>query len=182
MCTYILATLPQNSDAARVAELADQHGLAWTERDDPRDAAELGKGERCFHTTRGQCDCGTELGSCPPEEEQRLDRYMDQQIKKRKNMGWSPTKIKRWLEQQEQYKQRKQHEAEQAASSPGPEIDRWLSFLRAVIRSGASRRIGIYVSWGGHLSLRERKRVTVARVTGEDLLALEQDVLYEFTE
>ena len=62
MCYYITATMAPNGDESAVRRLAKASLLKWEPLDNPGVVKQLHPGERYFLTTRGMCDCGTEIG------------------------------------------------------------------------------------------------------------------------
>ena len=63
MCHYVTATMSADGDEVAVRRIAKGFVLRWDPLENPSVATVLAAGERYFFTTRGMCDCGTDLGS-----------------------------------------------------------------------------------------------------------------------
>src|SRR4029079_15925982 len=63
MCHFITTTLPAAANTAAVRHTAGQFGMRWQPLTNPHVLAQLGAGMLYFSTTRGQCHCGTVIGS-----------------------------------------------------------------------------------------------------------------------
>src|SRR2546423_1121795 len=98
MCHYITATLPHNINPDSVAPTFDSHKLGFELISNPHVSKQLESGDWYILTTRGQCDCGTSLGSLSRPEANKVISY-DRELKKFRKQGWSEAKIERWLEQ-----------------------------------------------------------------------------------
>lgn len=90
-----------NGDESAVRRLAKASLLKWEPLDNPGVIKQLRHGERYFLTTRGMCDCGTEIGvsvrtagTLPPR-----DADISREVKKLKKKGWTDAKVDRWIEQ-----------------------------------------------------------------------------------
>ncbi len=101
MCHYITATMAPNGDESAVRRLAKASLLKWEPLDNPGVIKKLRRGERYFLTTRGMCDCDTEIGvsvrtagTLPPR-----DADLSREVKKLKKKGWTDAKVDRWIEQ-----------------------------------------------------------------------------------
>ncbi len=144
-----------DGDEATVGRLAKASLLKWEPLNHTGVIKQLRHGERYFLTTRGMCDCGTEIGArirtdatLPPQ-----DPDYSRTIKNFKKKGWSDAKIDRWLAQSKADATRKHAEAAARLSGPHPEIERWIQFVTAVLTEHHASWIGIMVHWyGGNLT------------------------------
>ena len=95
MCYYITATMAPNGDESAVRRLAKASLLKWESLDKPGVVKQLQPGERYFLTTRGMCDCGTEIGVSLRSDGRLPDRDPDlsREIKKLKKKGWTENNI-----------------------------------------------------------------------------------------
>jgi hypothetical protein len=186
MCHYITATMAPNGDESAVRRLAQASLLKWEPLDNLGVIKQLHRGERYFLTTRGMCDCGTELGfsirtggKLPPP-----DADLSREITKLKKKGWTGTKIDRWVEQAKADAVRKHKEAEARLSGPHPEVNRWIQFVSGVLTGKHADWIGILVHWyGGNVTTEamaagNRRWLTLDNFTEDYLLNAEEDTLH----
>ncbi len=175
-----------NGDESTVRRLAKASLLKWEPLDNPGVSKQLRRGERYFLTTRGMCDCGTEIGvstrtdgTLPPR-----DPDLWREIKKLKKKGWTGTKIDRWIEQTKADAARKHQEAEARLSGPHPEVDRWIQFVSAVLTGNHADWIGILLHWyGGNVTTEaiaagNRRWLSLDDFTEDYLLNAEEDILH----
>jgi hypothetical protein len=186
MCHYITATMAPNGDESAVRRLAKTSLLNWEPLDNPGVIKQLRHGERYFLTTRGMCDCGTEIGVSiraarilPPR-----DPDLTREIKKLKKKGWRDAKIDRWIEQTMADVARKHTESETRLCGPHPELDRWIQFVSAVLTGNHADWIGILVHWyDGNVTTEaiaagNRRWLTLDEFTDNYLLNAEEDTLH----
>ncbi len=139
----------------------------------------LREGEGYYLTTRGHCDCGTDIGALarrPPAKK------LSRKVRKLRRKGWSEGKIQRWLESIADPVAR--HERLEQEGSP--EAERWYRFLREAVTSGTARSVGLLlhvyrravVDEG--VSMSGRSRISIRDVDASFLLTLESDHIYEF--
>ncbi len=188
MCQFNTATMSPDGDQDLVRRLAKQARLKWEPLGNRFVTRQLEPGETYFFTTWGMCDCGSEVGSAsralvPDGELGDLSR----DIKKFRKQGWSETKIKRWLAQQKQDRERKQVEWETRHPITGDELERWVEFIRQVIEQDAARWIGVmHHDYDGGI---ESEKINVTRrwskldqLSPELLQKLDRDMLLTIAE
>ena len=186
MCHFITATLPAEADVERVRQIAKSHCLAWVPADNPKVAAQLRAGELYFMTTHGHCQCGTPLGELRRHEKPEEPGYT-RQLSKLRQKGWGKAKIERWLEQKHRNKEKRQRVVEHVKADRAAQVDRWISFFSTVIEVGASSNVGLLLHFyrsgpkTEDVKIARRDRKSVDTLLADDLLAMEEDVLYEFT-
>lgn len=184
MCHYITATLPQVVELKSIAPIFELHKLGFELISNPHVAAQVDSQDWYILTSRKHCDCGTALGSLNHQRAAKASSY-ERDLKKFRKQGWSEAKIKRWLEQKEQTKERHRREDAALAEGGGPELDRWIEFLNDLIGSDLSPRFGLLVHWyhggieGERIKIQRREKVRFSEVTPERLMKIEEDVLYE---
>jgi hypothetical protein len=175
MCHFIAAVVPASADLRVLSEVAIRNGRRLEQLHRPAIQAQLGFGEVYLRTTVGPCDCGTSLGSArresaaTPPPRDHLGR-----LKKR---GWSDTKIRRWLEQQEQA------DAKRAAKVPEACTASWRTFLDEGLAPKDVRYIGLLLHFGDlsePIQLARRQVVALSQADAAFLSMIEEDVLYEF--
>lgn len=185
MCHYITATLPHSVNPESVAPLFETHKLGFEVISNPHVLSQVEAGDWYVLTTRGHCDCGTALGSLNNPAASEMASY-ERELKKFRKQGWSEAKIKRWLEQKEQTKERHLREDEARAQGSTPELDQWVDFITDMLTSGRTRGIGLLLHMyqrgveSERIDLLGKERVRVADLTPERLLRMKEDVLYEF--
>jgi hypothetical protein len=72
---------------------------------------------------------------------------LEPQVRKFRKQGWSEAKIKRWLEQKEQTKERHIREDEALAKGGAHELDRWIMLLKELIKVRQIPMIGFLLHW-----------------------------------
>lgn len=135
MCHYI-SLVTNCTDEARLKALLHKHDRKLTPDDNPSIQKLLVKGERQYLTAR-QCDCGTELGNIPYLTKQPKDIAKLTAAKVR--LGWSKTKIERWL------KDRKSTKGSVSSEGSGDEFDFWLNLIREVHLLPGATAVGLIV-------------------------------------
>ena len=107
-------------------------------------------------------------------------------VKKLQKKGWGEAKIRRWIEEKEQVKQRREDEDEAyLRSSPSP-VKRWIEFLTSLIECGYTLKVGLLVHTyhssvdTEKIDLAAKETVRIADLTPELLMKMKKDVLYEF--
>jgi hypothetical protein len=189
MCYYITATMAPNGDESAVRRLAKASLLKWEPLDNPGVLKQLHPGELYFLTTRGMCDCGTEIGVSIRTDGILPDRGPDlsREIKKLKKKGWTENKIDRWIEQTKADAARRHSESETRLSGPHPEVFRWIQFVSAVLEGSHADWIGILVHWyGGSVTTEaiaagNRRWLTLDKFTEDYLLNAEENTLHTVT-
>jgi hypothetical protein len=189
MCYYITATMAPNGDESAVRRLAKASLLKWEPLDNPGVVKQLHPGERYFLTTRGMCDCGTEIGVSLRSDGRLPDRDPDlsREIKRLKKKGWTENKIDRWIEQTKADAARKHAESEARLSGPHPEVDRWIQFVSEVLAGKHADWVGILVHWyGGNVTTEaivvgNRRWLALHDFTEDYLLNAEENTLHTVT-
>jgi hypothetical protein len=178
-----------NGDESAVRRLAKASLLKWEPLDNPSVSKQLRHGERYFLTTRGMCNCGTEIGmsirtaeTLPPR-----DPDLSREINKLKKKGWSASKIERWIEQAKADTTRKHNEAAVRLSGRHPEIERWIQFVSEVLTGNHADWIGILIHWYSGdvateaISTDKRRWLSLTEFTEDYLLNAGEDTLHTVT-
>jgi hypothetical protein len=174
-----------DGDANTVRKIAKGFLLRWEQIHNPSVAKALLAGETYFFTTRGMCDCGTDLGSAhrvhaalrPPDHER--------EAKKLRKKGWGAAKIERRIKDRQANFERRQAEAEARKDQPPHHAQIWCDFIRAVL--DAARSIGILLHFcrGGidseRIPIAGRRSLKASELSARFLVEIEENVLYEFT-
>jgi hypothetical protein len=184
MCHYITATLPIKDDIASVASIFKSHGFGFELISNPHVAEQIGP-QDCYVLTSGKyCHCGTALGSLTNRVPAKAINF-EAQVKKLRKQGWSEAKIKRWLEQKEQTKERHLRDDEALAKGGDPELDRWIMLFKELIKVRQLPTVGLLLHWyhgsveGERIKFQRRERFRLSELTAERLMRIEEDVLYE---
>jgi hypothetical protein len=184
MCHYITATVCNEVDIESVASIFKSHGFGFELISNPHVAQQIGP-QDCYILTSGKyCDCGTAVGSLSNRVPAKaID--LEPQVRKFRKQGWSEAKIKRWLEQKEQTKERHIREDEALAKGGAHELDRWIMLLKELIKVRQIPMIGFLLHWyhssveGERIKIQRRETFRLSEVTAERLMKIEEDVLYE---
>jgi hypothetical protein len=173
-------------DAKAVHKIADAFALRWEGIHNPSVAKALLPGETYYYTTRGICDCGTDLGSArriatprPPDHER--------EAKKLRKKGWGAAKIERRIKDRQADFERKTAEAKARGDVPPHHAQIWCDFIHAVLDAGAAHSIGILLHFyrgaidSERIPIAGRRSLKAGELSARFLLEIEEDVLYEFT-
>ena len=178
MCHFITAVLPGSSDHTLLASVAEKHGRNLKPQRNPSIEEQLNAGERYFLTTRGHCDCGTDLGVLRRQEKslERRETQAKGQEEKLRREGWSEAKIARWSEQKAQHL---------AKPLTAPAATDWDELLKEMLKSGRTPFVALLLHWydgplEGRIQLKGREAVKADDLTPEILGRMKEDVLYEF--
>lgn len=185
MCQYITGILTPEGRPELVRRIAKGHLLRWDPLANRHVLKQLAAGETYYYTTRGNCDCGTALGSArreaiSPEEAEVQEAKMDRKAAKLRRRGWSLERVQRWEEQIQKDRSPPLHD------DRDPEAQRWIAFIREVIESGAARGVGLLLHWyngmieSERIGIRRREEVAVQALDVSYLLDIEEDTLYVF--
>ena len=184
MCHYITATISDKHEIESVALIFKLYGFGFELISNPHVAQQIGP-QACYILTSGKyCDCGTALGSLSNRvQDKAID--LEPQVRKLRKQGWSEAKIKRWLEQKEQTKERHLREDEALAKDGSPELDRWIMLLTELINVRQIPIVGVLLHWyhgaveRERIKIQRRERFRLSEVTAGRLMKIEEDVLYE---
>ena len=189
MCHYITATLPQKADINKAREIFLAYQLGFEEIENPSVKEQIEKGDHYVLTTSGMCDCGTVLGS---EFREKIARGRSETIRvgneleKLRKKGWSETKISRWMREVELAKQKGEQKIELAHEASLSSAQDWLSFVRDILGSRATDRIGLLIHMyngpiTGRIKIKGKKTIPVKKLNEDVLLRMEEDLVYDFT-
>ena len=148
MCHYIAATLSPGANVAPIRAIADQFKLDLAPLQNRYVQRQLVAGESLFLTTRGECDCGTVLGSLKAPDTSPGD--YTQQVRRLREKGWGQAKINRWVEQKEENRANRARIAEEKLAVESRAAEDWLSFSagRSRIRAcGVCRPALAFLFW-----------------------------------
>ena len=188
MCHYITATLPQKADINEAREIFLAYKLGFEEIENPSLKEHIEKGDHYVLTTSGMCDCGTLLGSEFREEMARRPSETNRGVAELEELrikGWSETKILRWMREAELTKQKQDQKADLAHESNLSSAHDWLNFLREVLESKATDRIGLLIHMyegpiTGRIKIKGKKSIPVKLLNEAVLLKMEEDLIYNF--
>jgi hypothetical protein len=185
MCHYITATLPQNADVSAVSSVFEKFKLGFEIIHNPHIKSRLPVGELYVLTTRSYCDCGTVLGSSarPPTSDAVT---FERDLRSFRKQGWSEAKIRRWLDEKQKAQEKEERKAHQQAEGGKSEASEWVDFLTSVLKSGGANRIGLLLHWyqsgvdNERIKLQSITTLPITEATPELLMAMQEDVLYNF--
>lgn len=185
MCQFITAFLPGAADRAASEAIFEAHKIGVKPVVNLYVLAQLPSGEICLLTTRAWCDCDTPLGSLA-EGRIQPPAPLDSQIIKLRKQNWSEAKIQRWREQKRQTGEKQERYREAQAVQAGRDAGRWVTFLADLLRSGHTPRIGLLLHFYNagleteRIGLLQQEVVPVSRLSTDQLLRIEKDVLYQY--
>jgi hypothetical protein len=185
MCHFITATLPRKVKLDLVAPFFESHKLGFKPVANRHVTAQIEAGDAYILTTRGQCDCGTVLGSHNHADDHG-SVGSERELEKLRKQGWSEAKIQRWIEQKEQTKVRNVRKEEAGARADQPLAEQWIRFITDLLESGYTSKIGLllHLYHGGieteRIQIQSKEKVTLAELSPGQLMSMKEDVLYEF--
>lgn len=185
MCLYITATLPRGANLDCVAPIFGTYKLSFKTISNPHVLRQLHPGDVYISTTSRHCDCGSVLGSLGGRNGNEPEGY-EHELKKLRRKGWSEAKIRRWLGQKEQTKEKHVREDESRVGCEMPVARYWVDFISAVLNSKCTDRVGILLHFyhtdveGERIKLLGNERVKLEGLTPRVLMEMQYDVLYEF--
>jgi hypothetical protein len=146
---------------------------------------QLHPGDVYISTTSRHCDCGSVLGSLGGRHGDEPGGY-EHELKKLRRKGWGEAKIRRWVEQKEQAKEKHAREDEARAKSEMPVAQYWVEFISTVLNSGCTERVGLLLHFyhmdveGERVKILGSERVRRDELTPRLLMEMRYDVIYEF--
>lgn len=173
MCLFITVLLPKKAQTSKIGELAKKHHFGWYNLSN-QITKQLDGDYFYFCTTKGMCDCETQLGSkCRVSPAQSSEM----EIARFKRKGWSDTKIARWIEQKSAIK----NESTQNLD----EIQKWMEFITEVMEKRLTSKIGILIHMYSKSVNDEvftlRESYTQSSPTEDYLLSIDQNRVHFFT-
>lgn len=185
MCHFVTATLAPNTDLAAVAPIFESHKLGFKLIDNSHISVQVERGTFQILTTRGHCDCGTILGSLDGTDVTKPVNY-EPEIKKFRQQGWSEAKIRRWIAQKAQTKEKEARKNEYRADGGASEAARWVALITDLLKSRGTGKVGLLVHMysggieGERIKLLGKKTVSLKELNPELLMRMHEDELYEF--
>jgi hypothetical protein len=183
MCQFISAVIPADTDQVSLKPLLDKYGMSFKEIKNTFVDGQLG-GDMMVRATRSVCDCNTVLGS--DSRLQKIDQTIlnhSDEIYKLTKKGWSKHKIERWLAEKFSSADRGLKKEIRRADT---ELGQWCEFISMLLETGVVKRIGFLLHEYNspldeeRIQIKRVDRLTVSDRLGDDLMAMEDDVLYTF--
>lgn len=176
MCRFITAILPAGADIAALRAIARRHQRDLRPQANPDLPSQLARGDQCYLTTVGHCDCDSALGrardACQPDDD--IGRW--------RRKGWTEAKIARALRQRGE---NRHHQMEAQILRMGPDLARWQALLADVLRNTGADGFGLLIHhYAGNLdesfALRSALTIRQSEITAHLLASLEEDTPYRF--
>jgi hypothetical protein len=185
MCRFVTAVLPASADAAALDALVRSFGRRLLPIHAGGVRAHLREDERYFLTTLGHCDCDTSLGTGSARDAvggDGMDARSAKDAERLRRKGWSDARIARSLASRSEADARAR---EQSGRDRRVDAERWRDCLQAVLASGHTDRIALLLhDYSGALDcpidVRRRETIDAAAIAPDALMAMREDVLYEF--
>ena len=184
MCYYITGILSPGAEGEKVKDLAESHHLQWKPISIPSLQKQLNVGETIYWTTRGTCDCNSDIGGLAHEEQISYATKRDDLIEKCQRKGWGKAKIDRLLCEWDASQRRIQQTNENARLNSLGDVTNWMGLIRDVLTLNAARHIGLLKhAYSGDVVTESvpivgRRRVELKELTSEHLAYLCDDVLF----
>lgn len=184
MCHFITATLPQGANIDLAIQVFRSHDLGFKVVHNPRVSTQLNPGETYILTTKGQCDCGTALGSLNRGPSKDLN--FESELANLRKQGWSGAKVQRWLKQKREAEEKRKEEVDARAEGGMADAQRWVNLVNELLQSGHANKVGVllHLYHGGveteRINISERRKLRLADLTPNYVMRMSEDVLYEF--
>ena len=146
--------------------------------------AQLRPDELYLRATKSYCDCDTVLGSQNRSQEYE-NLLKSKKIRTLRKKRWSEEQIHDWIMNKINSKHHNTG-LRKTAAEVDRAISKWINFLRAVLNTGKTKRLGLLKHWyrtgldGEEILIKNTERINIKEINPELLLNLEEDVLYEF--
>lgn len=181
MCHFITAAVPRSAKTDDLDAIAQPHGRCFIPCVNPFLAEQLPPGHAYYATHTGHCDCGTAIGSAhrKPPEKQDIER----KATAHRRAGWSETKIRRWLDQQEATAAKHARVDAVHFETRFREVSDWIALIRDVLDRTPADAFCLLLHFYSQsvdnepIALVETRNLTLNHVTPEILLAHPEDTL-----
>lgn len=181
MCRFITAVVPADIDQDSLRPILDKYGMYFKEVNNPFVNEQLG-GEVLVKATRSICECDTALGAGSRlKETDQTGLTHSHEIDKLRKKGWSQHKIERWLVEKSNSAERR---LTIETDKYDAELAQWCEFITLVLSNGIAKRLGLLLHmYNGNLEeeqirIKRFERLTVTESLCNDLLTMDEDVLY----
>ena len=182
MCLFITAIPPKESlENESVRNIFSQYNFNPLEIENKSVKKYLSENEDYFSLTKNYCDCDSFLGS---KNLWNLgEGNFEKEIKKKRKNGWSEAKIKTWITQKEKNLEKKDKQNDKTE-----ETKEFILFLETLLSQKSVPFFGILLHWykGGledeKIEIQKRKQFLTNALTTDNLLFLEYDTLYLFSQ
>ncbi|MCL2021038.1 MAG: hypothetical protein FWG81_02785 [Betaproteobacteria bacterium] len=146
MCHFVTAIVGGSVDLARLNAIAKKHHRFFEPIKNDSVESYLQKNEVYLSTLphRAMCDCGTSLGWLPRHLVSAPKPVSGAKIAKLQRMGWSETKISRWLQSKERDRQTWNPPSPDDLSND-KQNDNWLALAEEVLSEPAVSSFGLMV-------------------------------------
>ncbi|MFX1356118.1 MAG: hypothetical protein ACFFA8_02445 [Promethearchaeota archaeon] len=184
MCYYITASLPKGSKLENLTLILKNYNMSFEEIDNKNIKTQLREGDLYLRATKAYCDCNSVLGSENQTQEYK-SLLNSKKVKNLRKMKWTEEQIDNWIKEKlgkkdkNKLKTLTEHEKK-------IEIERWLNFIRAIIKEAQILRLGIMKHWYSHnlekeeFEIKAVQKVNLKNLNNNLILRLEEDTLYEF--
>ncbi len=188
MCYYLAAALPKEVNLSKLRQICSSHAVALKALANPDLANIIPKGDQAFLTTTGDCDCATSIGGVRRKKSQLeiSSGEIEKKAAEHRKNGWSATKIERWLNQHQSVEQKNERLVSLRATGLQPDALRWHQCISQSLREGNISSFGLMLHWyrgfpeAEQFSSIKTVSLSVNTLEPEDLLELEDDILYRF--
>jgi hypothetical protein len=112
-------------------------------------------------------------------------RIEKREVDKLKRKGWSETKITHWLTDREKSIEKDQIKYDRIVNGVHVDIANWINYLDRVFTKTKIEHFGLLLHWykGGleseRIKLKDRIRIKISDLTPDNLLKMDEDVIYE---
>ena len=186
MCFFLSAILPKETKMEAIRPIIETYKMGFSPVNNGSIESQLKSGDIFLRATRKTiyCDCDTVIG-CESTGTAKRTLMESKKVKKLKKKGWNLTQIDEWIEDRIKTKK----------STKGkkwwPELqrkkaDEWINFLNELLEVKSVSRVGLLKHWyqgnldSEEIKIRETKRLDLNQALFDDLLKMDEDVLYEF--
>lgn len=182
MCCFITAIVPGAIKIESLQPICSRHGMLFSALENKSLIATI-KDDHYVRATRAFCDCDSALGSAMRSSKPKTGDALNIEIARLKKKGWSAHKIERWLMEKDKNYERS---ADNLLRKNATDLAEWRHFFDEYFLTGTAY-IGVLLHFycealdTESLNLKATERLIWSSVRDDELLSLQEDVLYLFS-
>ncbi|MFM7855005.1 MAG: hypothetical protein ACKO96_24535 [Flammeovirgaceae bacterium] len=185
MCHFITGLIDKQTTLDDLNKVGHDNAITFDKCDNAFVRVQLKTNEDYIVKRAKFCDCGTHLGLATRTKSPDNSRVEKREVDKLKKKGWSETKISRWLTDREKTIEKDKARYDRIVNGVDIDIENWINYLNQVFKETKIQHIGLLLHWykGGleseRIKVKDRIRIRINDLTGDTLLKMDEDVIYE---
>jgi hypothetical protein len=185
MCHFITAIIDKRINLDKLNELGQENIITFHTCDNDYVRNQLKETELYVAKNCKYCDCGTQLGMLTREQSPDPFRIEKREIDRLERKAWSDTKIKRWIADREKSIEKDRAKYDNLANGKHSDIQNWMMYFNKAVPDNQVNHIGLLLHWykrgleNERIKIKERKIIKMSDLTEDNLLKMEEDVVYD---